>query len=112
MDWEKVYDEEPHKLINNGDMAASIVSEPMNIERFDNVGMQVKWSGAPVGEFKIEASMDEVNFNDITPSVMNTTGSNPFLLNLIQCPYRHLIFKYNRTSGTGSLNVHVGAKSL
>lgn len=46
-------------LINGQSMAASFNGTPTNIQEFDNVGIQLKWTGAnPIGTINVQVSLD------------------------------------------------------
>lgn len=118
----------PYQLITSGDMSqASIISPVTDIQGLDNVGYQVNFTGAPVGTFSVEVSMDyqpgtspnspPANAGNWIPVTLSTpvtaSGSpdNAYIdLALLSAPYIRL--KYTKTSGTGSLNAFIVAKAI
>ena len=114
--------------IVNGSMAASITSPVSNIEFLDNIGVQLNWTGSPVGNFQVQVSLDydqDNNGNVINAgnwvavvlqpgSSINapTTLGSPIVIDLNQLSAPWLRIVYNRTSGSGTLNAFVSAKMV
>jgi hypothetical protein len=115
---QKVLQEEAFKAIDAQSMGADIESEAISIEKLDNVGIELAFTGAPVGEFAVYGSNSKVNWGklDITlddgETVPSTADGSPILLGLPNLPYEWIKIKYIRTSGTGTLNCWVHAKGL
>jgi hypothetical protein len=115
-------------VITNGDMSqSSITSLYTNIQGLDNSGYHINFSGAPVGTFSVQVSGDyqpgkSPNSNPVNPGHWITLPLSPAItasgspdsafidLNQLAAPWIRII--YNRTSGTGTLNVFVMAKSI
>jgi hypothetical protein len=113
----QIWSDNPEKLLADGDMSQSLVSEKMYIRRFDLISFAISWSGNPSGTFTVEASNDEDDENsyaglrmkdDVTMTTANST--NPFLINLPALPYRAVRVRYTRSGGTGVLNIHAAGK--
>lgn len=119
------------KTITNGDMStASITSAVTAIEFLDNIGIQINFTGSPVGTFAVQISMDydqDQNGNVISAgnwitmpvqqgstsytAIPTSLGSPIYLdLNQLSAPWIRLV--YTRTSGTGTLNAFIAAKMV
>jgi hypothetical protein len=114
------------QIVASGDMSqASITSQVMPIINEDNVAFQIVWSGAPVGTFDVQVSVDHAQ--DSQGNVSNTgtwlslTLSSPVAaagsagnayvdINQISAPYIRVV--YTKTSGTGTLNIWAAAKGV
>ncbi len=108
-------------LITNQSMAASITSNPQACQFQDNIGVQLAWTGTPVGTFSIQVSVDYdpvkhiagswatlVLSDDITAA---GSADNAYIeLNQLSAPWMRVV--YTRTSGTGTLNCHIAAKGV
>lgn len=109
----------PLSIITNGAMTGNLVSTVVPIQFQDNIGLQLAWTGSPVGTFSVEVSLDQVTwatlptafFSGSTYPVPGTTSS-PAWLQLNQCPAAYLRVVYNFTSGSGTLNVLACAKGI
>lgn len=124
-----------YPTIVNGDMStASITSLITNIQFLDNVGVQLNFSGAPVGNFEVQVSADHAQDNEgnvtvagswapiplayfLSPSmavnidIPTSVGSPIYLdLNQLSAPYIRVV--YTRTSGTGTLNAYITCKTI
>lgn len=113
--------------VTNGSMAASITSPVTNIEFLDNVGVQLNFTGAPVGNFQVQVSIDynqdnngnvisagnwvPVTLSNGTVNANTSLGSPIYIdLNQLSAPWVRVV--YVRTSGTGALNVFLSGKML
>lgn len=113
-----------HKKINNFKLidsvamtgTATIESDIQNVENFDNIGLQISWTGTPTGTFTVKASNDRVTFYDLTftPPLTNPSGGSGGgqLVNINQLPYRFMKFVYVNSVGSGVLNVTMQSKDI
>ncbi len=113
-----------YQIITAASMGADITSTVTNIQGLDNIGLQLVWTGSPVGDFKIQISIDYAqdnqgnvtnagNWNDITFSTAPATSAgSPIYVDItgISSPWIRVF--YDRTSGTGTLNAYIAAKML
>lgn len=124
-----------YQSITNGNMAsASLTSAVTNIQWLDNIGIQLNFTGSPVGDFAVQVSADyaqDDNGNVTNPgnwvpltltylvgstfvsaqSVPTSVGSPIYLdLNELSCPWIRVV--YTKTSGTGTLNAFITAKMI
>jgi len=115
------------QIIFNGDMTNPITTVPTSLKIIDDSGFQMIWTGAPVGTFSAQVSLDYKpgQFPDETPqnaghwvtlplSTPITASGVPDTayidLTLMSSPWVRLV--YTPTSGTGSLQVYVTGKSV
>jgi hypothetical protein len=95
--------------------AAVITSNPTNIENLDNIGLQISWTGAPVGNLSINCSIDGINYLPLTfgPPITQPAGApGGFLVNLTELPYPWIQLQYTNISGTGTLSAFICGKDL
>lgn len=115
------------QLITNGDMStASLTSPVTNIEFMDNIGVQLEWSGSPVGNFQVQVSIDYnqdyqgnvLNAGNWVPLQLNgsqnvpTSVGSPILLDLNQLSPPWIRVVYTRTSGSGTLQAWIAGKMV
>lgn len=120
----KVY---PDPAIAGQSMAASFNGTPTNIEYFDNIGIQLKWTGAnPIGAINVQVSLDfdprfpsaaTWTYIESTPGVPiviapgGAPGTGYFDLNQLSAPWVRVT--YTTAGGSsGSLTSKVSAKGL
>lgn len=117
----------PYKIVTDGDMSASITSPVTAVQMVDNIAYQLNFTGAPVGTFSFQVSMDYepgVGPNSeprnpgtwitlpVTPAIVASGAPDSAFVDLNQQGTSYVRVVYNRTSGTGTLQVFVTAKSL
>jgi hypothetical protein len=100
----------------------AIVSQPINMEDIDNVGLETDWTGTPTGTFSLEASNQydpETNPNATFKAVtLASAPANPagsasgWLLDLNQIPFRWVRLRYTNASGTGTLQSYAFRRSI
>ena len=101
------------KLIVDGDMSASITADGTNILYTDRVGYQIDWTGTPTGDFTVEVSNDEDTWVELTLSTAIAAGGSADSAFIdVETAAKFVRLKYTRSSGTGTLNVHITAKSI
>lgn len=113
----------------NGDMSANVTSPVTAIEFMDNIGIQINFSGSPVGNFQVQVSMDynqDVNGNVIDAgnwiavpfpapvSSINlpTSVGSPIYIDLNQLSAPWIRLTYTATSGSGTLNSFICGKMV
>lgn len=106
----------PH-IINAGVMTGTTViqSSPFNVQNLDNVGLQVKWTGAAVGTIEVIVSVDGVNYDALTfdPVLTQPAGTaGSYVISLNQLPFPYMKVRYTNASSTGVLDVWLSAKDL
>lgn len=109
-------------------MASSITSDPIFLGHIVNYSVQIFFSGAPVGSFKLqlsndkgyEASSDEDNrdhgithWTDITSSNQAILAAGDHSYNVVNAGYRWVRLVWTPTSGSGTINsAHFNVKGV
>lgn len=113
------------RTITDGSMAsATVTSLATDIRYLDNIGLQLNWSGSPVGTFAVQVSADyeQDQFGNVvaagnwipltlSPSPSTAAGS-PIYIDLTQLSAPWIRVVYTKTSGSGTLNAYIVAKGL
>ncbi len=90
-----------------------IYSQIVEVSRMDNIGLEVNWTGTPMGTLEIWGSNSAKNWYPLTFAFTNPSGSaSGELLGLGQYPYKYLLLIYTNASGSGVLTVYGQAKDL
>lgn len=110
-----------------GDMSADIVGPVMILDKVDQLGFQVKWTSAnAVGVISVQVSNDpmlaqpnidpdDAQWDSITfdPTLTQPNSDNgQYMINMALAPFSYARVFYDRTSGTGTLQVIASAKGL
>lgn len=116
---------QPFHFVAAHSLAATFTSTPVEIKLQDNVGVELIWTGTPVGTFNIQVSMNyQVDMFGNVTNVGNwvTLTLNPGItasgagdvayieLNQLSAPYIRL--QYVRTGGAGTVDGYVTAKGV
>ena len=101
----------------SGAMAATntIYSQIIDVSKMDNIGLDVNWTGSPVGVFQVMYSNTGQNFKAITftPPIIQPAGTAAGLgVDLNQFPWKFLMLQYTNTSGAGTLMVNGQMRDL
>ena len=94
---------------------STIVSAATNIQNLDNVGIQVSWTGTPVGVVSVLCSVDGVSYYALTfsPALAAPAGSaTGMLVSLNQVPFNFVKVSYTNTSSTGVLSAFITGKDI
>lgn len=104
---------------------STITSNSQNVENFDNVGLEISWTGTPTGTITINGSISAAfiqpgntnagTFYPLTfsPGLTQPSGSaGGYLVDLNQVPFPVINVSYTNSSGTGTLNVYIVSKDL
>lgn len=115
----------PFKVITDASMATSLTSAVVEIQQQDNIGIQLKWSGSPVGTFSFQVSSDYLkdpignvqnpgNWIALPVDPVITAAGTPddAYVDLNQLSASFVRVVYTRTSGVGVLNVLVTGKGV
>jgi len=114
-------------LITGANMATSFTGSPFSIATFDNVGVQVYWTGSnPLGTITFQVSTDynpTTNYGGIWVTITQPSGSNVSIspagaagtgyadFNQLSAPYIRVV--YSTASGSsGALYAEFCAKSV
>lgn len=111
----------PYNLIKAGDLSGNLTSDPVVIQYLDNIAVQLNCTGAAVGAFAIEVSLDynqstknPGNWVAVTlPAVPSLSGSSKnIFIDLNQLAAAAMRVTYARTSGTGAVDAFITAKMV
>lgn len=117
----------PIDLIVDGDMSGDITGGQIKVQYHDNIGLRVSWAGtSPVGVVQVQASLDDPRFpadmiwsaltfdvnGTVTTDLPVSGNSGDFLVSIPNCPYPLLRAIYDRTSGTGTVQVKATGKEI
>jgi hypothetical protein len=118
----------PYIIVDAASMGANVTSIGVNTNIGKNITIQAVWSGAPVGDFKVQISNDIVeentlrgadpasnviNWSDYTGSIQAAGGSSGNWMWLDKnIGYHWIRLVYTRTSGTGTLTATFNGKGV
>ncbi len=107
----------PPSGVLDGAMASTntIYSQIVEVSRMDNIGLEIAWTGNPVGTFSVHASISGINFPSITfdPALAQPSGSaGSYVINLALYGFKYIMLKYVNTSGSGTLHAYGQVKDL
>lgn len=113
-----------HALVD-ASMASDITSSATNILFLDNVSIQFNYTGTPVGTFDVQVSNDyeqdsqgvitnvgnwiSIPLNPI-PTASGSADQVVIDINQISTPWLRIV--YDATSGAGTLNMYISAKTI
>ncbi len=114
------------QTITAGDMSlASITSQVTNIQFLDNIGVQLNFTGSPVGTFAVQISADHAQDAEgnvtvagnwialtLSPAPVASGSSNSIYIDMQQLSAPWIRVVYTKTSGTGTLNAFICAKMI
>jgi hypothetical protein len=110
----------PVKFIAAQSMGADFTAALPSTLQVDLVGIQLNYTGSPVGVIEVQGSLDNVNFSSLYLNVNGNpatniaipTNTSPIAIDLYGSAMPYLRIKYTRTSGTGSMDGFVTYKRL
>ena len=97
-------------VLTNGDMSGNLESSVVDVSRLDAVVFYAKYTGSPVGELKLQVSVDSINYVDLADSNVNIAAAGQFMWNVTNTNYDKIKLVYTFTSGSGTLNVQANVK--
>lgn len=92
-----------------------IYSQISDVSKMDNIGLEVFWTGTPMGTFEVLGSNSGDNFFPLTfnPVLDQPSGvAGGYGVDLNQFPWKYLLLRYTNISGSGVLNVYGQNKDL
>ncbi len=118
-----------------GDMSqATVTSTVTNVQQLDNIGIQLSWTGSPVGTFAIQVSADHAQDTEgnvtaagqWTPLVTSyllsgnvtvaasipTSAGSPIYVDITQVSAPWVRVVYTKGSGSGTLSGFITAKAV
>lgn len=99
-------------IVTNATMSGNITSIPIQLNQDFAYAVAAVWTGTPVGTLKLQASIDNVTYIDITGSPTPVSGPGNFMWNVEVCAYQFARMVYTATSGTGTLNAKTTIKGF
>jgi hypothetical protein len=114
----------PYKIVDSGDMSSSITSSIAEIIRQDNVGIQLVWTGSPIGSFSVQVSIDHREVNGVVsnsgtwvnitlnPTISAVGSGDSAYIELNQLSASYIRVVYTASSGAGTLNAYICGKSV
>jgi len=91
----------------NTSLAASMNSGPIRLREAVGYAIYIKYTGAPTGTFKLQASVDSndspVNWEDLPFTSAATGIPGTVLFNIANVFYSWVRIVYTRTGGTGTI---------
>ncbi len=114
----------PYPVIEDGDMSGDIISEPSLIQKLSMISYEVLWDGtSPVGSIIVEGSNDYSENADGSVKNAGTWAALPLststpivgnsdrgMIDIFATSIYAIRLRYDRTSGTGTLNVIASGK--
>jgi len=102
----------PDPLFVDADMSTNLYSEVVSIQYMNNIGIQIVWTGSPLGEFQVQLSNNRTDWEVLplapVPYADKSAGSHYLDLNTLASVYIRLA--YIAGSGSGTLNSTITAK--
>jgi hypothetical protein len=92
---------------SSGTISASYTSIPFNVGMFDRFAFQYNMTGSLAGVFKLEASIDGLNYVDVPDSEITITSPNVYLISVTSFAYRYIRSVFTRASGTGEIEATI-----
>lgn len=88
---------------NSGTISGNYTSSPFNVGAFDRFAFQYNLTGSLAGTFKLQASIDDLNYVDVPDSQMAITSPNVYLISVTDFAYPYIKASFTRVSGTGEI---------
>jgi hypothetical protein len=103
-------------LADAQDISASFNSAVLALDFITGFSIQAIFTGAPVGEFKLQASNDNlavpVNWSDVADSNQAITAAGDIMWVYDGAHFKFCRVVYTSTSGTGSCNITAIKKGI
>lgn len=113
----------PFQLAKSVVMGAGYVSSVVDLQQVWTFSIQANWTGAPLGELKLQASNDVVpqtvdrdspyfqptNWVNVANTVNSTAaivGTTTFMINIDSPQYRWIRFVYSAATASGALTLN------
>jgi len=105
-------------IVVNGSMAADVASTPVEITTFNGYSVTAKVTGgsSPDGMIAIQVSNDDAasptSWIELAGSANTIDGDDTVVWNVADAYYKWFRIFYDRTSGSGTLNVNYNVKRV
>lgn len=109
------------QIITDGSMTGDITSSEISVTHSPRAKaifeycVQAVWSAgsSPLGTLKLQASIDNSNYVDISGTTVGVSGNTGSVIwNITNHSYKYLRLIYTRSSGSGTLNAYFNGKSF
>lgn len=95
----------------------TIYTNIIEVSRMDNQGLEVVWTGTPVGTISVLGNNSGIAANwfalTFNPALTQPSGSAaPTGINLNQFPWKYVMLSYVNSSGSGTISVYNQLKDL
>lgn len=101
-----------NKLIEDGDMSASFMSEHIQLAHRGGFAIQAVFTGAPVGSVYVSVSIDGTFWVLLPDSTVAVTEAGDITYNVADSKYLMARLHWARSSGSGTMNASVSTKEL
>lgn len=115
----------PVTVLSDASMGTDLTSAVVEVKYQDNVGIQLHWTGSPVGDFSVEVSSDykeDTNGNvenaghwialPLSPAITAAGSADDAYIDINQTSAQYIRVMYARTSGTGVLTAIIVGKAV
>jgi hypothetical protein len=95
------------RIIENGNMASTLVSSVVDLSNMLHLGVHCTWTGVPTGTLYFEISGEigaPANWETIANLAVTGAGQQLWLDR--NTPYKWARLRYVPSAGTGTLNIH------
>lgn len=91
--------------------ATDVTTAPFDLNDLFRFAIGVNFTGANVvGTLKMQASVDNVTWFDVTGSTQAVTASTDHIWDVTVCGYRWVRVDWDYTSGTGNISIDMHVK--
>lgn len=100
------------QLLDGGDMSADVTSSEAGLDHMEMAAIHAKWSGSsPTGSLIVQATVNGTDWVAVsTDTTLAVTATGEKIFHLSNIGYRKCRVFWDKTSGTGSLDVWISAK--
>ena len=115
----------PVKIVDAVSMGANITSAIIETQLQDNIGIQLDWTGTPVGTFDVQVSMNHLQDAQgnviragtwvslpLSPAIAAAGVADVAYIDLTQISASYVRIVYTRTSSTGVLTAMMTGKGI
>jgi hypothetical protein len=88
---------------DSGTISADYTSTPFNVGTYDRFAFQYNLTGTLAGTFKLQASIDDLNYVDVPDSQLSIVSPNVYLISVTDFAYRYIKADFDHVSGTGEI---------
>ena len=97
---------------SSGTVSTNYTSTPFNVGTFDRFAFQYNLTGTLAGTFKLQASIDDLNYINVPDSEMTIVSPNVYLISVTDFAYRYIRANFTRSSGTGEIVATISTTNI